>query len=301
MYPKTFVTLALVAIGFIGAPGVQNFSTGQPAAMEKRVSTLETAVAELQASNLSLQATVTSLTTASVIADKSDVTATPEPDIKLSDASSEEQSVSTKAPVPLDASPEDAISSAMVGDASPSIPTSNSDTYQVSVLRQQESGVWLIVRNNSGETINNINVDVVARDAKGTMLAVGGASGFVPVIIAPGQISIGHIGFGSAKLPKDVDYEYDVKVYMGSDSDLLKELQIIEHSFIENRIVGIVQNPTSKTVLAPMVNLFCFDADGNFLARDGSVMSNVDPKSTEPFQIEYPENCPTYLLYASGF
>ena len=294
IYPKTFIALALAAIGFVGAPEALNFSTGQPTAVEKRVSALETTVS-------SLQATVTSLTAEEGVASASDATATPKPATEPTDVPSVKEPTPTKTPLSSEASLEGTISSAMVGNASPSIPPLNNHTYQVGVLRQRESSVWLVVRNNSDETINNIDVDVVARDAKGAMLAVGGASGFMPVVVEPGQIAIGSIGFGSAKLPKDVVYEYDVKVYEGRDSDLLKELQIIEYSFIENRIVGLVQNPAPKALFVPRLDLFCFDVDGNFLGIDGNVISSVDPESTTPFQIEYPEDCPTYLLYASGF
>lgn len=76
LQPKTLITFALASLGFLGIPGVLNFSTGQPSVIEKRVGVLETAVAELQESNKSLEATVASLTIAPSVTESSSITAT---------------------------------------------------------------------------------------------------------------------------------------------------------------------------------------------------------------------------------
>jgi hypothetical protein len=165
-----------------------------------------------------------------------------------------------------------------------------------------ESTVLLVVRNNTEQSVDRIKVSAVARTQGGQLFATGGDQGFTPKLVRPGELTLGYVYFSDTKLPKDIKLEFEVT---GDPSDQFAgDLEISEHSVVQNRIVGMLRNTANTKVSGPIeVTAYCFSQAGQLLS-DYSAFTDKNsalPGDTIPFQVTLRGPCPAYLLSAGGF
>jgi len=220
-----------------------------------------------------------------------------------------------KPPTPMaeltiaDVVPADARASAFVsGNASPELPAGELGGVAIIALGQfaGKSSVRFVARNNTTEAIGRIEVSAVACTADGSMFAVGEGNAYDPNVIGPGEIVFGHVYFGAAELLSDVTIEFDVSYELVKEGrfENIRDLEILEFELIENRIVGMLQNPHDEAITFPIgVQVHCFDEQGSVLStyQDYTPKDEMEPKGTIPYQVDLRGECPTYLITARGF
>jgi hypothetical protein len=171
-----------------------------------------------------------------------------------------------------------------------------------------------VYRNNTAEDVCDISASGTAQTKEGKLLAVARDSEFQPNLMRPGQVSMGCVDFGmGVDLPVDAAFKLEWKFRRGGQCPSMKrDLEIVEHSLIQERVVGFVRNPYSDHVTGPLeVLVYCFDQQGRQVDQysafvEGSTLKDYAPGATMPFQVNlfglsYGGSCPTYLVTAYGW
>ncbi len=151
-----------------------------------------------------------------------------------------------------------------------------------------------------------MTVSAVVRDADGNMFGVGGDQGFNPNLVRPGEITLGYVYFGGIDLPPDATFEFEVDAKPASEAEYenIRDLEVIEQSLVEDRIVGMLQNSHDEHVSGPIeVMVFCFDTEGVLLDDHSDYVDKggAAPGDTVPFQVDLRGSCPVFLVAAYGF
>lgn len=196
------------------------------------------------------------------------------------------------------------------GNASPALP--DGEPGQVSIIVMGEIGgqsyVPLILRNNTGDTITRIGLFAVARTSDGEMFAVGEGDADQPHVVAPGEITFGHLLFGNAELSSsmhlDIEVTYDLVKEGGRAVN--RDLEIEEFQFLESHLVGVLRNPYD-TVVSEFIEVYvhCFTEQGTLLDGRGThtEKDEIEPHGTIPFQVDMyggRASCPVFLITAEG-
>lgn len=202
----------------------------------------------------------------------------------------------------------DARASAYIGgNASPPLPAGELGVPTVVAVGSYTGSILpVVLRNNTGEDVRRMTVSAVVRDADGNMLGTGGDQGFKPNLVRPGQITLGYVYFGGIDLPPDATFEFDVDAKPASEArfENIRDLDVVEQSFVEGRIVGMLQNSHDEHVSGPIgVAVFCFETEGVLLGyyHDYTDKDEADPGDTVPFQVDVRGSCPVFLVAAYGF
>ncbi len=182
---------------------------------------------------------------------------------------------------------------------------------QQGVCRGAKQSVCLTVRNNTNEPVAYVNATGVARVADGSMFAAGKGTSFEPKYVLPGELVFGSVYFG-ADLPDGVTYDLEVQALeQPARSNAQGDLLVSEASFIKTdsdsyyrwRVVGQLKNTTDKVVTGPIgADVLCFSTDGSWeRAISFTDKSEAEPGQMIPFQIQLLDDCPSYLIMASGY
>lgn len=109
----------------------------------------------------------------------------------------------------------------------------------------------VVVRNNTGQDVSEVKVNVAIRDAAGSLIAAGDVQPHMsPRYVRAGGVAIGHFYLGQdvvipdgAKVDFDVSFSPAVRLkpYAWLDFD------VIEAALFDNRIVGTLKNNQSAT------------------------------------------------------
>lgn len=166
----------------------------------------------------------------------------------------------------------------------------------------------LVVRNNTDEDVIRIEAAAIARNPAGQLIASGGDQLFGPNLVRPGGIAIGYAYFGGIDLPPDAEFEVELDATPATDDEFenIRDLEVIEASTTEGRVIGVLRNGYDEPIGGPIgANLVCFDADGDLLihARDYLDEDEVDPGEDATFQVSPfgVDACPIFLVAGSGF
>lgn len=204
--------------------------------------------------------------------------------------------------------PADARASAYVGgNASPSLAEGEPGAPSVvAVGLYTGSSLPVVLRNNTLRDVVRMSVSAVAHDADDNMLGSGGDQGFKPNLVGPGEITLGYVYFGGIDLPDDATFEFEVTAKPASEAEFenIRDLEVIEQAFVDDRIVGRLQNSYEEEVSGPIgVFVACFDAEGALLDyyRSYTDKEEAEPGDTVPFQVAVRGSCPVFLVAASGF
>lgn len=166
----------------------------------------------------------------------------------------------------------------------------------------------LVVRNNTDEPVEYVTVKVEARDAAGELVAVGETLDnhmLKPYLLQPGELTIG-FAFLQGDVPPDATFDYTVNAESspGMMADLMVDLEIVEVTWLTDRIVGVARNPTDQTVGSTYMNLVCFADDGTPNWSDPAMISeNIGPNETASFQVDLlfieGASCERFLIAAT--
>ncbi|MER3484591.1 MAG: hypothetical protein C4345_00065 [Chloroflexota bacterium] len=178
----------------------------------------------------------------------------------------------------------------------------------VAVGRYDGNILPLIIRNNTERDVVNVSVSAVARDAAGQLIAAGGDQGFSPNLVRSGEYTFGYVYFGGATLPPDATFEFEVTAKDVAAARFVGQvdLEVLEASFLGDRIVGVLRNASDELVKGPFkVIALCLDAQGSILGHflEFADKERAEPNDTVPFQIDIYRgvDCTHFLVAGSGF
>lgn len=163
--------------------------------------------------------------------------------------------------------------------------------------------VALVVRNNTGEAVGNIEATGTARDDAGTLVGSGTSQGFQPKVVAPGEIAYGYVYFDTTLTGSAFDY--DINVTAQPPDDYFVPVSVNEVNNTGDQIIGTVANDGDTEVNGPIrVETICFDPDGSFRVNADSYVEPYDlpAAGTGAFTIDlFNGACPVGLIAASGY
>jgi uncharacterized cupredoxin-like copper-binding protein/Mg-chelatase subunit ChlD len=170
-------------------------------------------------------------------------------------------------------------------------------------------GIPFVIRNNTDQNLRDVTASVTARDPAGNLLGVANVLGIRPSYIRAGGLGIGLVPFGGVDLPPDAVFDIELQPKRADEVSFVffHDLDIIEASQFEDRIVGVVENKSDQTLSGPTVISMCFDLDGTPLTQDiGGSQTTLAPGDTQEFQVTnsglilYGQPCPAFLVTATG-
>ena len=165
--------------------------------------------------------------------------------------------------------------------------------------------VYLVVRNNTGEEVKDVEVAFTIRDGSGDLLASGDTSDLYPYRVDAGGITFGSAFLSDTELPPDAQFEFQL-----TSSDRAEKyesrlnLVVIEHGHPGEKLIGIIENPSSTGVHLAQLGAMCFAEDGEVLWFDDSFAEadSIGSGGTSPVSIDLRDSeCPIYLMAAKAF
>jgi len=169
-----------------------------------------------------------------------------------------------------------------------------------------------VVRNNTGEDVVGIKANVTARDSAGTLLGSADAQ-IGPFYVRAGGLALGSAQFSQGTiLPPDATFEFDLQQTPVSEArySIFSDLNIVEASLFDNRIVGTAQNGFTEPVDGGLqIRVVCLDEAGTVTGfqngySDGGALPPDDTQSFEVdlFSLTYlGYTCPVFLVSAQGY
>jgi hypothetical protein len=130
-----------------------------------------------------------------------------------------------------------------------------------------------------------------------------------PSYIRAGGLGIGLVPFGNISLPPDAVFDIELQPKRADQVSFVffHDLDIVEASLFEDRIVGVVENKTDQTLTGPTIISMCFDLNGTPLTQDiGGSQTTIASGDTQEFQVTnsglilYGQACPAFLVTATG-
>jgi hypothetical protein len=195
------------------------------------------------------------------------------------------------------------------GNALPVMPEGESGELSVVAVGLYDGNqLPIVVRNNTGEDVIRITAVVSAKNQSGQLIATGGDQLFSPNLVRSGGVSFGYAYFGGVDLPPDTQFEFDLDARSATDDryENRRDLEVVEASSLEGRVVGTLQNTYDTLLTGPIsVVAVCFDESGTLLGHERG-FSNKDqlaPDETLAVQVGRPGTgpCLLFLLAGSGW
>lgn len=166
----------------------------------------------------------------------------------------------------------------------------------------------IVARNNTGSDIIRITAVATARNPAGQVIASGNDQLFSPNLVRAGGLAFGYAYFDGISLPPDTTFEVALDSTLATDDEYenIRDLQVVEASTLEGRVVGTVSNIYEAELTGPIsISAVCFDEAGTLLTHLQSYSSSesVSPGETLTFQVDNFESdsCPLFLVAASGW
>jgi hypothetical protein len=177
----------------------------------------------------------------------------------------------------------------------------------VAVGRMDDGDLALVIRNNTGEAVEAIGGEVIAR-AGGELAGVGNVQGVQPFVVEAGEYALAYGYFSGADIPPDAEFEFVLGADPAGTDEITgtRDLTVAEISGGNDGIVGILTNPHEESIAGIVITSgICFDADGAPLAYVQSTTSTdgLGPGEMLPFVIPTAlstETCPVFLAAGSG-
>jgi len=172
----------------------------------------------------------------------------------------------------------------------------------------------IVARNNTGNDVVGLKVSATVRDAGGNLLGAQDANTIQPFFVRSGGIAISNLFFSPGTVfPVDAQYEFKVSSMDIADARFYShaDLDIVEASLFDNRIVGTMRNGYEKAVDGPFYLLAaCFDEAGNLLSvlSGNSDSPSLAPGEEQSFEVDLflltyfsDLGCPTFLVTGQGY
>ncbi len=169
----------------------------------------------------------------------------------------------------------------------------------------------VIVRNNTSHSLSQIEVTGTARGANNALTGSGSSQGFAPAVVQQGEWAMGFVYFTNSQpagakfdltaTGEDASSQMDVF----EDVDLkVSEARLVPGQYGESQVVGIVSNPSTKTVDGgSSLILTCFAGNVPAYAEhvfvDGT--ASIPPNGTGSFSADLvDQSCGTFAIGGSG-
>ncbi|MGI8404926.1 MAG: VWA domain-containing protein [Thermomicrobiales bacterium] len=166
----------------------------------------------------------------------------------------------------------------------------------------------IVARNNTGKDIIRITAVATAKNPSGQVIGSGTDQLFNPNLVRSGGISFGYAYFGGIQFPADTTFDIKLNSKASTDDKFenRRDLEVIEASTIDGRVVGTLRNTYDVDLTGPItVNAACFDETGNLLShqQSSSTQEKVAPGETVSFQVENFQTgtCPQFLVAGSAW
>ena len=121
----------------------------------------------------------------------------------------------------------------------------------------------VVVRNNTAEAVGSVEVNVIARDSAGGLVATGSDSGFWPAPLQPGQWAFGLLTFDAYRLAGGEQFEFTTASrgveYALGNAYTVVEAAIQPGTGGETRVIGILQNDSDETSGMGRLLIACFE------------------------------------------
>ncbi len=198
----------------------------------------------------------------------------------------------------------------LVGDALPLLPPGTPGAVDVFAVGApvQKYFVPIVLRNNTEETVVLTRIHGTAQDAAGEPIGTGDVYSFLnPSVVPAGQVALAEIEFNSVEpLPADASFAFEPEVEPLATATIFRlDLEIVEATPEEDRIVGLVRNGTDQP-LAGKISVvgICFDATGAIQGIYSGFADklDLDPGETAPFAVPFEGTgpCEAFLVGAGG-
>ena len=165
------------------------------------------------------------------------------------------------------------------------------------------SSVPVVVRNNTKDELERVEVNATARDGAGTIIGSGSSQNFEPETLGAGQWGFGYIYFDTA-IAADAAIEATAS---GSEPSSISnpfdkfpmkvnELQVQQDQYSGPTYLGTVTNPsTTENAEDPIsVQVGCFDAESKIQAvHNGFADGTAPPGGTASFSVSSYSTSPT--------
>jgi len=188
----------------------------------------------------------------------------------------------------------------VVGDP-PEIPEGTAGELVVAMQGPGSGSIApVLVRNNTDDMVYDVVVEGIARDAAGTLVATGHSQQMLPTAVPAGGIAFSYVYF-EAGLTGSEMFEYQVGA-SATDTSGAATLPISEATIVERDVVGLVDNPGTNPIPAPLVGLACFDDAGELTyaywgTTDGDAIA---PGGFAGFTLPSGGECSSAVLAASN-
>ncbi len=166
----------------------------------------------------------------------------------------------------------------------------------------------IVVRNNTSEDIIRVTAVASAKNASGQLIATGNDQGFNPNLVRSGGVTFGYAYFQGVELPADTEFDVDLDSKSATDDrfENIRDLEVVEASTVEGRVVGTLQNTYDADLTGPIsIAAACFDEEGSLLSheRGYSTEEELAPQETVAFQVSDLGNepCPLFLVAGQGY
>lgn len=160
----------------------------------------------------------------------------------------------------------------------------------------------IIANNNTRRPIESMAGSAIVRAADGSLLGTGEIQYMFPVYVLPGGWTIGELEFNES-MPLDAGFEINLTFDEITNDTFFKDVEIVEHNIVGNRLVGFLLNSSGVTLENIAVVYTCLDESLNPLNYDQSYIDQdtVLNGQQAAFDAELEGECPRYLVAARGF
>lgn len=174
---------------------------------------------------------------------------------------------------PVASPPTAGVQTTLGGNAFPLLAPGTTEDVEVVAHGEYDGNIIpVLIRNNSGDTVYNIEAKVEVRDASGSLIGVGESSSshaLKPGILNPGEYAIGWV-FLDADVPADAEMTF--KALFETEPDFMSDFSINLHfgeiNWLQDKIVGEVVNPKDTAVRNVWLNALCIGPNGELLSAE---------------------------------
>lgn len=210
-------------------------------------------------------------------------------------------------PIPVEVAAEVSVGGYVGGNAFHLLDEGTPGELSVVAAGARDDSLSLVIRNNTGADVENVEGDVIAR-AGGEIIATGGLQGVEPFVVKDGDYALAYGYFSGAELPEGVEFEFSLSADpVGADEYTgARDVIVEEVNGVDDTIVGVYSNPHEETLESFIIGAaVCFDEAGQPVAYVDLAVDNDElaPGGTRPFSIGtslYAESCATYLVAGQG-
>jgi hypothetical protein len=195
------------------------------------------------------------------------------------------------------------------GNAFPLLPEGNPGELSVLAIGPYDgTQLPIVIRNNTGQDVIRITATVTARNPAGQVIGSGGDQLFSPNLVRSGGLAFGYAYFAGVQFPADTQFDVQLDATPATDDQFenRRDLEVVEASTIDGRVVGTLQNTYGTTLTGPFdARAVCFDEAGALVSLQMSFLPppQLGPDETVTFQTDNFTGtpCPLFLVAASGW